>query len=86
MLKVLISLTSAIIIFGTTTSICGRITVRTFSSRKWTETGTARSRERVLSYAGRTSKRLDAIGSFHRLDRNHNSRLDPRELRSWPRR
>jgi hypothetical protein len=49
MLKVLISLTSAIIIFGTTTSICGRITVRTFSSRKWTETGTARSRERSFS-------------------------------------
>jgi Ca2+-binding EF-hand superfamily protein len=88
MLKVLISLTSAIIIFGTTTSISYAAGSQSghFIAEMDRDRNGAVSRAEFLSYVARTSKRLDAIGSFHRLDRNHNGRLDPRELRSWPRR
>jgi Ca2+-binding EF-hand superfamily protein len=87
MLKVLISLTSAIIIFGTTSiSYAAGSQSGHFIAEMDRDRNGAVSRAEFLSYVARTSKRLDAIGSFRRLDRNHNGRLDPRELRSWPRR
>jgi Ca2+-binding EF-hand superfamily protein len=88
MQKVLIWPTSAIIISGTTTSIsyaAGSQSGHFIAEADRDRNGTV-SRAEFLSFAGRTSKRLDAIRSFHRLDRNHDGRLDPRELRSWPRR
>jgi hypothetical protein len=68
MLKVLISLTSAIIIFGTATSIsyaAGSQSGHFIAEMDRDRNGTV-SRAEFLSYAARTSKRLDAIGSFHR--------------------